>query len=78
MKKWILKTNLTNNKSYAQQQFGKMAEMVLKRKFSFQKSFCAKKEVSASKSATSPSCKTLADSVFEQNVKKKNDEKRQT
>ena len=37
-----------------------MAEMVLKRKFSFQKSFCAKKEVSASKSATSPSCKTLA------------------
>ncbi len=59
MKKWILKTNLTNNKSYAQQQFGKMAEMVLKRKFSFQKSFCAKKEVSASKSATSPSCKTL-------------------
>ena len=59
MKKWILKTNLTNNKSYAQQQFGKMAEMVLKRKFSFQKSFCAKKEVSASKSATSPSCKTM-------------------
>ena len=64
MKKWILKTNLTNNKSYAQQQFGKMAEMVLKRKFSFQKSFCAKKEVSASKSATSPSCKTLCATYF--------------
>jgi len=37
-----------------------MAGLVLKRKFSFQMNICAKMKVSASKSATSPSCETLA------------------
>jgi len=46
-------------KNCHQQQFGKMAEKVLKREFSFQMKFSAKMKVSASKSATSPSCETL-------------------
>ena len=38
-----------------------MAGLVLKLTFDFQMKFSAKMKVSASKSATSPSCKTLAD-----------------
>jgi hypothetical protein len=40
-----------------------MAGFGTKMKFSFQKKFSAKMKVSASKSATSPSCKTLAVSL---------------
>ncbi|MBK9354083.1 MAG: hypothetical protein IPN09_08990 [Bacteroidetes bacterium] len=43
-----------------QQQFGKMGGLVLNSTFGFQMKFSAKLKVSASKSATSPSCKTLA------------------
>ena len=46
-------------RNFMQQQFGKMAEIVLKGEFSFQKNFQAKEGVSASKFATSPSCETL-------------------
>jgi len=42
-----------------QQQFGKMAGSVLNLTFGFQMNISAKLKVSASKSATSPSCKTL-------------------
>ena len=42
-----------------QQQFGKMAGSALIRTFSFQINISAKMKVSASKSATSPSCKTM-------------------
>jgi len=48
------------NKNGIQQQFGKMAGLVLNRTFGFQMKISAKLKVSASKSATSPSCKTLA------------------
>jgi len=47
------------NKNSTQQQFGKMAGSVLNWTFGFQKKFSAKLKESASKSATSPSCKTL-------------------
>ena len=45
----------------AQQQFGKMAGSVLSWTFGFQINISVKMKVSASKSATSPSCETLYD-----------------
>jgi len=46
-----------------------MAGLVLKSKFSFQKNFRAKEEVSPSKSATSPSCKPLSETLFQNSAK---------
>jgi hypothetical protein len=48
------------SEAFVQQQFGKMADSVLNLTFGFQINISAKLKVSASKSATSPSCKTLA------------------
>jgi hypothetical protein len=46
--------------NHTQQQFGKMAGSVLNRAFGFQMNISAKLKVNALKSATSPSCETLA------------------
>ena len=54
-----------------QQQFGKMAGSVLNWTFGFQMTISAKIKVSASKSATSPSCETLTASA-ELNAEKTN------
>jgi hypothetical protein len=51
--------------NHTQQQFGKMAGSVLNSTFSFQMNFSAKLKVNALKSATSPSCETLAASLPE-------------
>ena len=50
---------MTEQKASTQQQFGKMAGSVLNRIFGLLINISAKLKVSASKSATSPSCKTL-------------------
>ncbi|MEB3380385.1 hypothetical protein VL762_11810 [Flavobacterium psychrophilum] len=60
------------NKNGIQQQFGKMAGLVLNRTFGFQMKISAKLKVSASKSATSPSCKTLCVIVARRNRKAEN------
>jgi hypothetical protein len=52
-----------------------MAGLVLNLTFGFQKKFCSKKKVSASKSATSPSCKTLAVILWRHFKRKTNEQK---
>jgi len=53
-------TNTAGNR-----QFGKMAGIVLNSTAVLRLNFCAKLNICASISATSPSCKTLAESVFD-------------
>ena len=55
----ILKNNYLNKKTNAQQQFGKMAGLVLNSTAVLRLNFCAKLNICASISATSPSCKPL-------------------
>ena len=65
----ILKNNYLNKKTNAQQQFGKMAGLVLNSTAVLRLNFCAKLNICASISATSPSCKPLCD-IFENRNKK--------
>ena len=60
----ILKNNYLNKKTNAQQQFGKMAGLVLNSTAVLRLNFCAKLNICASVSATSPSCKTLVDTLL--------------
>jgi len=55
---------ITERKTNAQQQFGKMAGSVLKSTAVLRLNFCAKLNICASISATSPSCKTLCATYF--------------
>jgi len=54
-----------NKGAIAQQQFGKMAGLVLNSTAVLRLNFCAKLNICTSISATSPSCKTLADMAVE-------------
>ena len=66
----ILKNNYLNKKTNAQQQFGKMAGLVLNSTAVLRLNFCAKLNICASISATSPSCKPLQETIEKQSPKK--------
>ena len=66
----ILKNNYLNNKTNAQQQFGKMAGLVRNSTAVLRLNFCAKLNICASISATSPSCKPLQETIEKQSPKK--------
>jgi len=60
----------------AQQQFGKMAGSVLNSTAVLRLNFCAKLNICASISATSPSCKTLQATLKNDTAKNEQTEKR--